>query len=97
MIRTLYAIRDVLAETIIGGIHLFITDAQAIRFFGDIASDSQTSIAKHPGDHELIKVGELHENTGQLIAFVAPHTVITGSQWLAAQAPPSTPKLVEEN
>jgi len=93
MIRTVYAIRDVLAESLLGGLHLFITDAQAIRFFGDIAGDNQTAIARHPSDHELIKLGELDESTGTIVAFVSPHVVITGSQWLAAQQPNEPLKL----
>jgi len=95
MVRTLYTVRDTLAETILGGIQIFITDAQAIRFFGDIAGDKQTAIARHPHDHELIKLGELDESTGTLTAFVAPHVVITGAQWLAAQAP-NSPQLALE-
>lgn len=87
MIRTLYAIQDTLAESLLGGLHLFITDAQAIRFFGDLCSDKQTSIARHPNDHQLVKLGELDERTGIITAFVAPFTVITGAQWVAAQQP----------
>jgi len=87
VIRTIYAIRDTLAETLLGGLHLFITDAQAIRFFGDLASDNQTAIARHPNDHELVKLGELDERTGVVQAFVSPFVVITGAQWRAAQTP----------
>jgi len=90
MVRTIYCIRDTLAETILGGLHIFITDAQAIRFFGDLASDGQTSIARHPSDHELMKLGELDERTGSVTQIVIPFVVITGAQWLASQAPNSS-------
>lgn len=85
MKKTIYAIMDTKAETIIGGLHLFAHEAAAIRFFGDIASDAQTMVARHIGDHELIQVGYCDEATGQVEASLA--VVITGAAWKAAQTP----------
>lgn len=58
----IYAIRDTVADTIVGGLHVFKHDAVAVRFFMDIASDHQTMVARHLGDHEMVKVGELNED-----------------------------------
>jgi hypothetical protein len=80
----IFAIYDNLAETIIGGLHVFKHDAAAVRFFGDLLADPQTLLARHPADHELFCLGEVYES-GVINAEV--RVVITGAAWLAAQAP----------
>lgn len=87
MIYNLYAIRDVRAGTIIGGIHMFPHHAPAVRFFGDIAGDAQTMIARHPKDHDLICLGNFTDRTFTIEPLEQPEVIITGSAWLAAQAP----------
>ncbi|WNK14108.1 MAG: nonstructural protein [Microvirus sp.] len=85
MTTGIYAIKDTLADTIIGGLHLFKHDAAAIRFFGDVASEKNTIVNKHVSDHELVHLGSLDETSGSL---VADHRVImTGAAWLAASTP----------
>lgn len=85
MIR-IYAIRDLVSKAILGGLHFFRHPAPAIRFFGDIASDPQTQIARHPQDYDLIAVATFDEDTLKLDGFDEPEIVITGAQWAAAQA-----------
>lgn len=84
--KGIYAIRDSKAETIIGGVHLFAHQAAAVRFFGDIASDSQTMVARHINDHELLYLGQIAEETGVIVSVV-PELVISGAAWKAAQNP----------
>lgn len=81
----IYAIRDNVSNTIVGGLHLFLVDAVAVRFFGDIASDAQTMIYRHIDDHDLILVGSFDQDTNVVEGFTLPHPVITGTAWKAAQ------------
>ena len=83
MKKSIYAIVDTKAETIIGGLHLFAHEAAAVRFFGDIASDAQTMVARHIGDHQLLELGEIDETTGDIRPD--SRVVITGAAWKAAQ------------
>lgn len=76
----LYAIYDVLAQTLMGGIYLHKHEAGAVRFFCDVASDPQTLIAKHPQDFDLIRLGYITHHT----ELVADHAIILkGSTWAA--------------
>jgi hypothetical protein len=86
VIKGIYAIRDVTAQSVVGGLHLFVAPAAAIRFFGDIASDPQTMVSRHILDHELICCGALDEETGA-ISQTGPDVVISGAAWKAAQTP----------
>lgn len=81
----IYAIQDTLALTLVGGLHLFRTDAPAVRFFSDVASQPETIIAKHLSDHQLLCLGELDEETGA-ITEAAPRVVLTGSAWYLSTA-----------
>lgn len=38
--------------------------AEALRIFGDLLSDPQSRLAKHPTDYRLYKVGEFEVDTG---------------------------------
>ena len=55
-------------------------------FFGDVAGDPQTMVARHINDHELICCGVLNEETGVIVDDTAK-LVITGAAWKAAQTP----------
>lgn len=87
--KNIYAIRDNVAKTITVGLHLFPADAAAVRFFGDIASDPNTNIARHVGDYDLVRLGSLDDEDCILIPDSSDDAivVITGSGWKAAQAP----------
>lgn len=100
--KRVYAILDTASEMLFGGLHLFPSDTPAIRFFGDIASDQQTMIARHPKDFALVHVGDVYDNgqwcneqvegvtdeRGQPVyRQTTLRLVMTGEQWLAAQNP----------
>jgi len=80
----IYAIHDVIAEAIIGGLHLFANDAAACRMFSDVAGDPKTFVAKRPQDYNLIGLGVLDE-TAVAIDPVAGgnEVVLSGASWLA--------------
>lgn len=50
----------------------FLNDAQAIRAFGDVVNDRTTTLAKHPEDYALYRIGAFDTGIGKLIAVVEP-------------------------
>jgi len=86
----LYAIRDTLAGSIVGPVQSFKHDAIAVRFFGDVAAQPGTSINQHIEQHELLLLGELDDETGELFLQPAtvPVVVMTGAAWKALQEQP---------
>jgi hypothetical protein len=82
--KKLYAIFDRAAEAI-GPVMVFAHDAAAIRSFGDVASDPQSLISRHPADFELLHIGEVTDRG--VVDTDGPRVVITGEQWKMAQQP----------
>lgn len=95
--RTIYAIRDRVANDLVGQFPLvvFRTDAQAVRFFGDSMAVERSAIHAHPSDYELIKIGELDDD-GQLGGTGQPQIIITGDALIAATTPNTEPQLVKD-
>lgn len=83
--KGIYAIRDTLAQALVGGLFLHSHSASAVRFFSDVASDAQTLVSRHIDDHELVFLGTLDEETGAIVSD-APAVVITGAAWKASQS-----------
>lgn len=79
-----YALRDIVADALLPNLMLFAHDAPAIRTFGDILQNKRSDIGQHPADFDLVSLGTFDEQSG-IGGFVAPHLVLTGKQWLAAQ------------
>lgn len=83
-VAAIYAILDVKANQISGGIYTFKHDAQAVRFFSDIAQQKDTFVNRHPADYNLVRLGYLsHEH--ELVSDFAE--ILTG---LALQAAMTT-------
>lgn len=88
----LYQAYDKVAQLTFGPIIAQKRDAAAVRIFTDALSNAKTDLAQHPGDYELLQLGEQDEETGQIEA-IAPRVVATGAQWAAAQTEASAPDL----
>lgn len=82
MPRLITIIRDNVAQDLAGPITIVRHEAQAIRFFSDIAVDPQTMIYRHPTDYDLIQIGVLEDD---LTLTPTQRTIITGAAWKAAQ------------
>lgn len=82
--RRIYAIRDRIALDLAGYYPLVVmrTDAQAVRYFGDSLAETKSSLGAHPGDYELIYLGEIDDDG--TIRAQSPELVITGSTLIAA-------------
>lgn len=87
----IYAVRDTVADDIIGGLHLYRHSAAAVRMFTDAITDTGTRLHAHPEDHVLILIGYIDEQgqfygsaDGDVIPFEGPDTIITGKQYLQA-------------
>lgn len=82
MKRTIYAVYDIKAQDVIGGVlYIHSHDAVAIRMFTDAYAAEGTMINKHPEDFALIALGEL---TGD-IALTAEYRVILTGETLKNQ------------
>lgn len=83
----IYAILDVKADMLVGGLHLHKAEAAAIRMFSDIAGTPDTTVGRHPDDYELLFLGSIGEDN-QITPLCPPVPVLTGSQWAAVNGPP---------
>ena len=83
--KSLYAIRDNVAGQIQGGVHLHSQDAPAVRFFRDLAADPQTLIARHLADYDLLILGTIDEESGEILPMAnGPQVILTGAALKAA-------------
>lgn len=79
MIRYLYVLLDVLAETVTGQVLSFPSDAAAVRFFADVLADTKTLPGAHPDHFNLYRVGQMNDATGAIKALKVPTLVESGS------------------
>lgn len=86
--RVVYAVRDTVAQDIVGGLMTGTHDAPMIRIFTDGLADPQTSLNKHPRDFELVALGELVQANGEfeLSGYDRVRVVLSGAAWLDATA-----------
>lgn len=93
MKKRLYTLYDLVSESVIGGIIQEVNDMAAARTFYDALKASDSPLAQHPQDYNLLYVGTLHEDGVIMDAESAPRPVVaTGASWVEA----STPALVKE-
>ncbi|WNK13190.1 MAG: nonstructural protein [Microvirus sp.] len=81
MSKGLYAVRDIVAQTIIGGIIMEPADAPAIRAFYDALRTKGSLLAEHPADFTLLHLGNIDLATGELM-YTNTTVVATGTGWL---------------
>jgi hypothetical protein len=85
MKTSIYAIYDTRAAEIIGSIlQLHKHDAVAIRSFAEVVTTKGTSINSSPDDYQLIRLGTLDTEDGQL-TDLGNDVVITARTVLSAQ------------
>lgn len=78
--KTVYAIRDRIANDLVGYYPLvvFRTDQQAIRYFADSIVQEKSALGAHPNDYELINIADI-DDTGNITSDHGPSIVITGT------------------
>lgn len=83
----IYAVFDLAAEEVIGGLHLHKHDASAIRMFSDGATAKGSILEKHPEDFDLLFLGTLDLDEDDCVPGidreVRARRVLTGKQWAA--------------
>lgn len=88
--KGIYAIRDRIANDLVGMrmylLMVFRTPQEAARYFADAINDTTSILNKHPGDYELIHMGDLTDE-GYIRSTDDHDTVITGDALVATQAP----------
>lgn len=92
--KKLYVVWDLVALAVVSGVLVYAGDAAAVRAFGDALSDPQSPYAKHPKDFALVCLGELRESERGAELEAVRSTVMTGEQWLMANA--KGPQLTQE-
>jgi hypothetical protein len=78
----IYGIIDKLAHDVTGTLVTFKTDAQAVRFFRDVALDKNTMVSRHIEDYEIVCYGQLFPYD------IQPHTpakFVYGGEQLATE------------
>lgn len=71
MILKAFAIYD--SKALCYGVPFFMASVgSAVRAFGDLANDRQSTVSKHPSDYVLYGIGEYDDNTG-LMAHSVPY------------------------
>lgn len=88
--KTIYAIRDRIANDLVGRdmymLMVFRTTQQAVRYFADAINDETSMLHKHPADYELVALGTLQDD--QIIhSDTTQDIIITGDALVAAQEP----------
>lgn len=91
--RSLYIIRDNLANSILNEvIQAHASDASAVRTFSDIINLPNSPIAAHPGDYDLVCIGQLLDYNTEGDELKAGHikpdyrVIINAKTWLDANA-----------
>lgn len=77
----LYAIKDLMAQSLVGGIYAHKHEAAAVRFYCDVAAAKDSLVGKHPQDFDLLRLGYI-THSEELIPDLA--TILKGSTWAAA-------------
>lgn len=68
----------------------------AVRAFGDLVDDAQSTISKHPDDYRLFEVGTFDLDSGKLTALDSPKFMSSAVEFLHPQpavvpVPPKEP------
>jgi hypothetical protein len=74
-VKTLYALRDKRAATIVGPISHDYSPVPIIRELTGHANNKEHFVGQAPADYDLISVGQIDEETG-LVEADGPHVII---------------------
>lgn len=95
----IYGIRDDKAQALASPtLFLFPHVAAAIRMFGDIITDPNTALNKHPEDYTLVCLGSMDEDT-QIITPEPAHrmTILRGADYIKQTTEHAPLNLVKES
>ena len=88
--KNIFAIRDRIADELVGlrmyTLMCFRTNEEAARYFADAVNDTTSILHKHPGDYELVRLGEVNDH-GYIRPLQDPQLIVTGDTLLALQQP----------
>lgn len=60
----------------------FVHKGQASRAFSDLIGDRQSTIAHHPEDYSLYRVGEFDDVSGLMLGFVTPEFIARAIEYV---------------
>lgn len=65
------------------GVPFFMgTIGAAVRAFGDLSGDAQSTVAKHPSDYILYQIGEFDDSKGGLVCVAPPRNLGCASDFI---------------
>lgn len=68
MLLKVFSVLDTKGDVFMAPFFMHAT-GQAVRAFSDLANDSQSLVARHPGDYRLTCIGEFDDSTGRLMPY----------------------------
>jgi hypothetical protein len=71
------------------------SEGEAVRSFGDLASDAEHPLGKHPEHYSLFEIGSYDDNTGELLSTV-PVRCVARAHELVAEARKIEPGSLKE-
>lgn len=83
--RRIYTLYDAVAGMIDGPLLLVNRDGPAIREFYAVLANPQTGPGRHPGDYNLICLGDISDEGDISPAAGGPSVVATGVSWVESQ------------
>lgn len=97
MIHPIFAVYDLVAQSISGPIMAFSAEPVAVRSFSDACLGAGSILASHPKDYHFVQLGTVDLTTGELTSLPTPRLVITAEAVLdiAERSQPQLPLLQE--
>lgn len=81
----MFAIRDLKVEAFMTP-YFAMTDAQAVRMFGDSVNEAGSALNRHTDDYSLFRIGEWDDQSGQVLPEM-PAFIVEGVALKRREAP----------
>lgn len=81
MKQQVYSILDV-KSSVFSQPFFMVSKGVALRNFGDLVNDPQTTISKHPSDFKLYFIGEFDDNSGGLSPLAQPEFICSADDFV---------------
>lgn len=83
--QNLYQVRDTKAQILIGPVVAGRNNVALVRELEDHVNDPKHTFGKNPNDYELLELGVQDEETGVIIGYEQPMTILNLSQLLKVE------------
>lgn len=84
MVHQIVAVQDAKASAFLTPV-FFANVGQAIRLFGDVCAQKDSSFYVHPEDYALYKLGEYNDNSGIITPLHTPEYLSRATDFVSAK------------